>query len=64
MSPKNRAKACMPSKRRLFETIERLNEVTEMLRASRINKAWGLTHIDLLLQDSMQKSILNIQLAQ
>jgi hypothetical protein len=33
-----------------------------MLRTCRINKAWWLTHINLFLQNTMQKSILHIRL--
>jgi hypothetical protein len=34
-----------------------------MLRTCRINKARGLTHINLLLKNTMQKSILDIKLS-
>jgi hypothetical protein len=52
----------MPSTRSLLKAIESLNKATEMMRASWINKTRGLAHINLFLQDSMKKGILNIQL--
>jgi hypothetical protein len=63
MSVKNRSKASMPGSRSLFKTIERLFKMTQMLGTGRIDKSRRLMHIDLFLQNSMKKSILNIQLA-
>jgi hypothetical protein len=61
-SSKNRAKTCMPHTRSLLQSIQSLYKAAETLRTCRINKAWGLTHINLLLQNTMQKSILHIKL--
>jgi hypothetical protein len=52
----------MPSTGSLFQTIERFDQATKMLRASRINKTRRLSHVNLFLQDTMEESILNIQL--
>lgn len=54
--------ASMPSTRSLFETIKCFHQATEVLRMVRINKPRGLTHVNLLLKNTMQKRIRNIQL--
>jgi hypothetical protein len=59
---KDRAKTCMPRTRSLLQSIQSLHKAAEMLRTCMINKAWGLMHINLLLQNSMQKGILHIKL--
>jgi hypothetical protein len=46
----------------LSKPIDSLNKAAEMMRTSWINKTLRLMHIDLLFQDYMEKSILNIQL--
>jgi hypothetical protein len=53
----------MPRTRSLLQAIQSLYKTTEMLRTCRINKAWGLTHINLLLKNTMQKGILDIKLS-
>jgi hypothetical protein len=53
----------MPCTRSLFQSIQSLYKTAEMLGTCRINKAWGLTHINLLLKNTMQKSILDIKLS-
>jgi hypothetical protein len=52
----------MPSTGGLFQTIERFDQATEMLRAIRINKTRRLAHENLFLQNTMKENILNIQL--
>jgi hypothetical protein len=52
----------MPSTGGLFQTIECFHQATEMLRATRVNKTRRLTHVNLFLQNTMEKSILNIRL--
>jgi hypothetical protein len=53
----------MPCTRRLLQPIKRLHKAAQMMRASKINKTRGLTHINLLLQYTMKKGVLNIKLA-
>jgi hypothetical protein len=62
MIPKNTPKASMPGTGHLFKPIEGFDQTTEMLRMSRINKPRRLTHVDLLLKNTMEESILNIKL--
>jgi hypothetical protein len=45
----------MPRTRSLLQSIQSLYKTAEMLRTCRINKAWGMTHINLLLKNTMQK---------
>jgi hypothetical protein len=52
----------MPGTRGLLQAIECLHQATEMLRTSKINKTRRLAHVDLFLQYTMEKSILNIHL--
>jgi len=52
----------VPCARRLLETIERSLQETHMVRVSRVNKAWRLLTVDGLLQVSMKKSVLHVQL--
>lgn len=51
-----------PGLRYLFETIERLPQMTDMIRKNWIHIAWRLNHIDLFFQETMEKGISNIQL--
>jgi hypothetical protein len=64
MGAKRRAKMSMPCTRRLFETIDGFNQVTEMSRMRRINKSRRLPHIHFLFKHTMKESILNIKLMQ
>jgi hypothetical protein len=50
----------MPCTRSLLQTIECFDKTTKMMWVSRINETWWLTHIYLLLQNTMKESILNI----
>jgi hypothetical protein len=54
----------MPGPRGLFESINSLNETTQMMRAMRILKTRGLTHEHFFLENTIKKSILNIKLTQ
>jgi hypothetical protein len=53
----------MPSARSLLKAVESLHQATEMSRPVWISKARRLAHINLLIKDTMQKSVLHIQLA-
>jgi hypothetical protein len=52
----------MPGTRSLLETIQGLHEATQMIRTIWISKSRRLTHIYLLIKNTMEESILNIQL--
>ena len=52
----------VPCARSLLETIERSLQETHMVRMSRVNKAWRLLTVDGLLQVSVKKSVLHVQL--
>jgi hypothetical protein len=62
MSADNRYQASMPSMRSLFKPIKRFLKATQMLGTRLINKSRRLTHINFFLQNTMKKSIMNIQL--
>jgi hypothetical protein len=63
MITKSSTKACMPCARGLLEAIKRLDHVTWMIRLSRVLKTGWLTHINLLLKNTMKERVLNIKLA-
>ena len=63
MSAERGTKACMPCTRSLLEAIQCLHQAAQMIRTIRISKSRRLTHINLLLKNTMEKGILHIQLA-
>jgi hypothetical protein len=52
----------MPSAWSLLQTIKRPEQMTVMLRLSRISKTRRLSHIHLLIEKPIEKGILNINL--
>ena len=55
-------KMMKPSSRDLFESINSIYNATHMMRVMRVNKTRGLTHVNLLVKDVMEKSILSFKL--
>jgi hypothetical protein len=52
----------VPSARRLFQTIDGLVELANIIGMSRIFKPWRLFHVSSFFQDPMQKSIADVEL--
>lgn len=57
---KEDSKMLIPGSRDLFETIHSLTKATKIMRKSGINVSMRLFHVNLFIEDTMQKSIFDI----
>lgn len=53
-----------PSKRSLFQTIQRLLKTINMIGKTRINETWRLSHENWFVKNPIEKGILDINLMQ
>jgi hypothetical protein len=60
--PEAGGETLVPGPRSLFQTIERALQKTNIIRVSGVDEAWRLLGVHSLLQMTMKKSILHVQL--